>query len=147
MKIQIISDAMAVTPEGEDSRDVVGEELKLLDGVDCQERFTEYFHERFTIGEKVHDGEQDLIDAGITGGYMRFRYDDRTNELNVITEYDVTRKLTYEEAKHLVEYTQGQWSDGIGETFEQNPVEIAGVEYFISPWYPGQMPEIRYVNE
>lgn len=41
--------------------------------------------------------------------------------------------------EELKDYTQGQWSDGIGEGFEQfSYKEIDGEEIYISPWYHGQ---------
>ena len=38
----------------------------------------------------------------------------------------------------LKEYTVGQWSDGIGEGFEQQPISVDGNTYYVSMWYRGQ---------
>lgn len=122
-----------------------GSDLNVLDGVDSDACFSEYFHEQFTVGDTTHPGEQALIDAGVTGGFMHFECLD--NELFVVTEYDLKRKLTEAEEKQLIEYTQGQWSDGIGEGFEQNPLERDGYEYYISAWYPGQVATAEYSEE
>lgn len=48
-----------------------------------------------------------------------------------------------------MEYTQGQWSDGIGEGFEQSPVPVGpgGGEYYISPWHRGQVLTHRYLED
>lgn len=54
-------------------------------------------------------------------------------------EYELTQPLTQEQLQELAEYTQGQWSDGIGKGFEQFPCkEINGEEIYISPWSGGQ---------
>ncbi len=47
--------------------------------------------------------------------------------------------LVTDELEILPDYTQGQWSDGIGEGFEQSPcAEENGEEIFVSPWFRGQ---------
>lgn len=100
--------------------------LKTLDGIDCQDEFTEYFDDNFTFKDSV------------TNGYLRFKFEN--NKLWAITEYDSDRELTPEELDGLADYTQGQWSDGIGEGFEQNPCmyDEDENEVCISPWYFGQ---------
>ena len=67
---------------------------------------------------------------------MRFVYEN--DELFTVNEYISTRELTDEEMEELIDYTQGQWSDGIGESFEQRPIMVSGDEVYISPWYRGQ---------
>lgn len=145
MKLQIIGEALATLekPDGE-TIELSGKELACLDGVACDANFAEYFHESFTVGTTVHEGEQDLIDAGIESGYMWFEYDPEKKVLLVITEYEVAGKLPEETVEHLINYTQGQWSDGIGEGFEQNPVEIDGHDFYISPWNPSQKATFCY---
>lgn len=46
---------------------------------------------------------------------MDFRFED--GKLWTYTVYETTKKLTKKDLKELGEYTQGQWSDGIGEGF------------------------------
>jgi len=104
-------------------------ELKSLDGVDDQSCFTDYMSQ-----------EEEVI----SGGYLEFRYDEKTNQLIAETKYDITRELTEEEIRELVDYTQGQWSDGIGEGFEQNSVYRGNDEYYISPWHSGQKAKWQY---
>ncbi len=99
--------------------------LKELDGIDCQDDFAEYFDDDFSF--------KNAIDSG----YMAFSYKD--GELYTVTTYESDRELTSDELKELEEYTTGQWSDGIGEGFEQNPCrEIDDEEIYISPWHLGQ---------
>jgi hypothetical protein len=95
--------------------------LGSLHGVDCDDCFSDYFHEQW------------MSDV-VTGGYMRFEYDPVTDQLITVTEYESERMLTSTELSQLASYTQGQWSDGIGEGFEQMPQR----EAYISPWYRGQ---------
>ena len=101
--------------------------LNHLDGIDCQDEFTEYFN----------DDEQDLIDKGVHSGYMSFVYED--GKLFTITEYSSDDHLTKAELAILADYTQGQWSDGIGEGFEQQEQYRNGKEFYISPWQRGQV--------
>ena len=72
-----------------------------LDGIDCQDEFVYYFDGTFK--------------HKLESGYMSFEVKD--NELWTITAYNSKEELTQEELKELGEYTQGQWSDGIGEGF------------------------------
>lgn len=45
-----------------------------------------------------------------------------------MTEYESPRKLTDEEIRFLVKYTQGQWSDGIGESLDIPYADENGLE-------------------
>jgi hypothetical protein len=85
--------------------------------------------------------------------FMRFEIDPKRQKLLTIVEYKVVEPLTDSEVKELAEYTQGQWSDGIGENFEQQSLgrELAWDEYeedeiytdiYLSPWHKGQVLEI-----
>jgi len=114
-------------------------DLSELDGVMCDDDFAEYFNEE----------EQALIDKNVNNGYMRFSHEN--GELYTITEYECEEKLTDDELQILADYTQGQWSDGIGEGFEQFPCfftedeEGEEVEVYISPWCPKQKITITQV--
>jgi|ERR1035437_6581182 hypothetical protein len=113
-------------------------QMRELDGIDCQDTFSEYFSK----GYNGSIGEQNLINKGVSGGYMYFKYED--GKLWTITTYDSKEELTPSELDELVSYTQGQWSDGIGEGFEQFPChEDSDGEYFISPWFSGQKVEVK----
>ena len=48
--------------------------------------------------------------------------------------------MDQDELESLAEYTQGQWSDGIGEGLEQYPCYTSnnGEEAYISPWFSWQ---------
>lgn len=106
-----------------------------LDGIDCQDNFSKYFSGQYGSDQ----GEQSLIDKNVDGGYMYFKYENGL--LMTYTIYDSPEKLTDEELKVLGDYTQGQWSDGIGEGFEQYPCYTTekGKDVYVSPWQPGQV--------
>src|SRR6185369_13199118 len=78
-----------------------------LHGIDCELEFSQFFGRE----------EQALQDKNVREGYMSFQYEDR--ELWTVTTYTSDEALTKEEIDLLVEFTTGQWSDGIGEGFEQ----------------------------
>lgn len=71
------------------------------------ERFTDYLG-----GPANEDALAALLSPG---GYLRFEYDGKSPFLTAITEYQATRALEDAELDLLVDYTSGQWSDGIGE--------------------------------
>lgn len=120
-----------ITIKGEAKTDY--ENLEELDGIDCQDEFSEYFGKKYGDREE----EQSLIDKGVSNGYMHFEFKDK--KLWTITTYNSQQKLNKDELKILADYTQGQWSDGIGEGFEQNPCKYDGEdEIYISPWFSGQ---------
>ena len=110
--------------------------LNELDGIDCQDDFTDYIH-------------NDKFKSKLSSGYMWFKVEN--GMLWTITSYDSTEELTEEELVELGDYTQGQWSDGIGEGFEQQECGYTddNKEIYISPWYGGQKLEIEQnkVNE
>lgn len=99
------------------------ENLSDLDGIECDDVFSEYFGE----------DEKDLIDK-VTGGLMSFKYED--GQLLTYTEYLSDTELTEKELNILLNYTVGQWSDGIGEGFEQIPAHYddENNEIYISPY-------------
>lgn len=109
--------------------------LKDIDGLNCREEFTKYFN----------DDEQDLINKGVHSGFMSFKYED--GKLFTITEYLSDESLTKSELSALGEYTQGQWSDGIGEGFEQQDQYLNNQEFYISPWKRGQVLTITQEEE
>jgi len=117
--------------------------LEELDGIDCQDNFSEYFDRNFSFKNDVN------------GGYMRFEF--KKDKLWTITEYNSNRKLTEDELNSLKNYTTGQWSDGIGEGFEQEPCKYVEPyedeegeeteEVFISPWNYGQITTIEQIEQ
>jgi len=122
-------------------------DLSELDGIDCQEEFTEFFHGKY----KDSENEQALIDKKVHSGYMHFSFE--KNDLWTITEYHCEEKLTDDELQILADYTEGQWSDGIGEGFEQEPCLITEdedgeeLEVYISPWFYGQKIIVEQIEE
>lgn len=102
-------------------------EKKLADIAECEEDFADYLD--YEWSHKVKSG------------YMSFIYADK---IYAVTKYQLKEPLNDTEIKELMDYTQGQWSDGIGENFEQRPINIDGKDYYLSPWHSGQ--EIRYIE-
>jgi hypothetical protein len=129
MKVKIIIKGLAGNANIEDR--------SKLDGIDCQDNFSEYFSKSFYFNGVQILNEQPLIDKNVSGGYMEFKYID--DKLYVIVKYNSPELLTEKEMDILISYTQGQLSDGIGEGFEQFPcADIDGEEIYLSPWYMGQ---------
>jgi hypothetical protein len=92
--------------------------LRSLDGlVYDEERFTDY------LGGPPE--EDQLATALEPGGIIRFSYHDG-DLLRATTEYRARRPLTVEEVRLLVDYTMGQWSDGIGENWTCSSAERCG---------------------
>ena len=59
------------------------------------------------------------------GGYLHFQHDGTASHLIVFTEYLSSRPLTEVEIETLVDYTLGQWSDGIGENLScYDPLQL-----------------------
>jgi hypothetical protein len=114
----------------------------ILHGVSCEDDFSEYFGPVWHGGDGGVESlnEQCLIDKGVKGGHMSFKYDIGENKIYVLVSYTAKEKLDDWEMGILIDYTQGQMSDGIGEGFEQYPCTYKGdEEIYISPWYPGQI--------
>jgi len=110
------------------------ENVNILHGVDYQEDFVEYL-----------DYRDYLFAYKLKSGYMKFVVEN--GELYTLTEYSAKEPLLPEELKELIDYTQGQWSDGIGESFEQFACAMEkGEEIYVSPWYHGQVAEAIIEN-
>jgi len=108
--------------------------------------FSEYFSESFKIGNKLFINEQPLIDKGVSGGNMWFEI--KNDKIWTITEYESKEKLNEEELEMIKKYTKGQWSDGIGEGFEQFPImQWNGQDVYLSPWFFGQKLEISQIEK
>jgi hypothetical protein len=109
--------------------------LSELDGIDCQDNFVEYFDSDFSFKNNIESG------------YMYFLF--KNGKLWTVTEYFSDRELSKDELEKLSSYTQGQWSDGIGEGFEQEPCYYGSEgedEIFISPWKRGQELETTQIS-
>lgn len=89
--------------------------LRTLHGLEHDEIFSDYM---------CDGGDETLADAGVTGGTLRFEFDETTGVLFGFTRYSAPRLLSEEELCLLKEYTVGQWSDGIGENFTQERMEV-----------------------
>jgi len=128
--MQITIRGEAVVDDG-DGIEIVGAALKEFDQIEDT---------RFTLSEYFRKEQKPLNEAGVKGGYLKFVYNDRNHKLYAETTYECGRKLTPAEEKILEDYTAGQWSDGIGEGFEQQEQNGA----YLSAWYHGQKRAIIY---
>jgi hypothetical protein len=72
----------------------------------------------------LENGTREAVESG---GRLRLVYKPDVNELWVATEYEAKRRLTQEELALLADYTNGQWSDGIGENFQEVSRELYGL--------------------
>jgi len=110
-----------------------GAKLKKLDGVTCDTCFSDYV-------------DSDMAKY-LSGGWMRFEWDPASEQLMTVVEYESSKFLKSDLLAEVLSYTQGQWSDGIGEGFEQTPaVQIDGCDVYISPWHDDQEIKIRSVK-
>jgi hypothetical protein len=102
--------------------------LRSLDGVVYdEERFTDY------IGGPP---AEDTVAAALEpGGAIQFGYVEGESLLTATTEYRARRLLTANELQLLVDYTMGQWSDGIGENWTCESAERCGYTIMcLGPW-------------
>jgi hypothetical protein len=85
--------------------------------------------------------EEEMAEKFISG-YLRFEVIDGI--LHTITDYKIKdgSKFTKKELEEIMDYTQGQWSDGIGENFEQIPINYANNTFvYLSPYFHKQKVE------
>jgi hypothetical protein len=76
-----------------------------------------YDEERFTDYLGGPPAENELAAALEPGGVISFGFREGDDVLTAATEYTSRRPLTDAELRLLVDYTMGQWSDGIGENW------------------------------
>ncbi len=92
---------------------------------------------------------EELRHVGLSTGTMSFEV--RDGQLFTLTRYTSAAKLEDDELTTLTRWTQGQWSDGIGEGFEQYPARFIEtdeevLELYISPWFRGQKAKATQVE-
>ena len=61
--------------------------------------------------------DRELRELVEPGGHISIRKHPNDGKLRCVTEYRTVRALTESELKRLVNFTTGQWSDGIGSGF------------------------------
>ena len=126
----------------DDEQVTAPEMLRPLDGLT-------YDDETFTDFLGGPEEEDALAAALESGGILRFGYDGR-EVLTATTEYLSRRRLTDAEVRLLVEYTMGQWSDGIGENWHCMSADRCG--FTISCLTPGDgvgpnYPTVQIIEE
>lgn len=123
--------------------DVYGEDEQLagindfdlyeLDGVEHDCVFSDYFSPK----DKWGDNEDCLINKGVVGGNIVLKAEE--GKLYVVHTYTSREELNSDELNILLDYTQGQDSDGAGEGFEQRPlIRTSNCEISVSPWHSAQ---------
>lgn len=109
-----------------------------------------YDDERFTDYLGGPPGEDAVAAALEPGGAIRFAYHEGDNLLTATTEYYSRRPLTVDELQALVEYTMGQWSDGIGENWACESAERCGYSIMCLTAGDGvglEYPSVQVVDE
>ncbi|MCE9545694.1 MAG: hypothetical protein K8T25_09280 [Planctomycetia bacterium] len=114
----IIRGSAAVFRQDEDEEDEDDEEDQITDATILRSLAgLVYDKERFTDYLGGPDAENEVAAALEPGGIIQFGYVDGEDVLTAVTEYRSRRPLTDAELRLLVDYTMGQWSDGIGENW------------------------------
>jgi len=94
--------------------------LSALDGLSHDEVFSEHLHGA-------------LADAGISGGVLRFHFSKHTGRLNGVTTFELQRPLNSKEVDLLLDFTLGQWCDGIGSNFFQSRMDFGLAPQMFTP--------------
>lgn len=119
MKIVISGPAAAIDCETEEQI-FDSERLSKLDGLAYSDDFCgAYLDER-------------LYDVGVVGGQIELAWRNEESKLLVLTTYRAPRELKQDELQLLIDETNGQWTDGIGECGFQHAEEL-GIDVDISP--------------
>lgn len=101
MKITVSGPAAVYDADGQQV--TAGAQLKKLDGACYDDDVcSHYFSDA-------------LDEMGVAGGNLRLVFDKHSKRLRVVSEFRAPRRLKPKELKTLIEETQAQWSDGIGE--------------------------------
>ncbi len=141
MKITIAGHAVVTDDTGEVTDAAV---LRRLHGVVYdRETFTDHLGDINVAGyekdirpenearmrKKIREAELENAtrNALLPSGHLRLVYKEAENQVWVVTEYEAQRVLSEAEMALLVQYTCGQWSDGIGENFQSVSTELYGL--------------------
>jgi hypothetical protein len=103
MFIITITGPVVVTDDSTEKRITDTKRLASLDGL----------HSGRETCSKYHHGT--LAELELKGGQVKLVFDSMEKKLRVVSEFTSARKLTRDELGELIDDTQGQWSDGIGE--------------------------------
>lgn len=133
MKLIIKGEAKASLEDQEgETFDLSDFQLQKCNGIDIPDDFVDYI-------------DNDIIAGKVRSGYTEFKYEN--GKLWSICTYELKIPLNQDEIDYLVDYTSGQWSDGIGEGFEQHPCrKMDDIELYISPWFFGQETSTQIIN-
>ena len=123
MKIRIFSTSLALDVETEEQIEDA-ERIKKLDGYIYSEDEEDDCFGFWLVDE---NDESIIKSSGISGGFLKFNFDEQNNNLVVAIEYDLEKELSQEQIEALIEYTIGQCTDGIGSNFNQFKCEEIGM--------------------
>ncbi len=115
---KIIIKGMAAVFDGDDNRIIDKNTLQKLDGIIYEDNFQTDYLEQNEIECRI----QNKLERS---GIMSFHYIDTDEYLEVRSTFVVKEDLNDKELQYLLEDTQNQWSDGMGESF----VSISALKY------------------
>lgn len=117
--------------DGKEFRDCTRTEMSLLDDI-RMDNIIRYM-------PQVNIDTLDVKKTQLMGGVTKFDNLYSSKELQVVTTYISKYPLSELQIQTLMKYTQGQWSDGVGSGFSQEPcLKVGENEFYIDPWYIGQ---------
>ena len=82
-----------------------------------------------------------------SGGHIELRFDENSNQMRVVTIYDVPGAVSEEIAADLTRHTQGQWSDGLGEGCFDALCEVHGISLDLNPLDHGEDVTVRISDD
>jgi hypothetical protein len=121
MFIVTISGPVVVTDDATEKPVTGAKRLQTFDGL----------HSGKETCAKYHHGA--LADLELKGGQVKLVFDPKAKKLRVVSEFTSARKLTKDELRELADDTQGQWSDGIGESCFDSAMDKRKVFIDLSP--------------
>lgn len=99
---------------------------------------------------EYYDGPDSLPSVREKVKSLFFDIEEHGGTLWGVTEAKISTPLTEEETASLLDYAEGQMSDGLGEGWEQRPINTPEGEIYVSLWNPDNfqmIPEAEFEPE